>query len=183
MRLYLFALLAVMAILVFACAPTEEKAEEKADEKGEKKEKEKKKAEKPVDPKEMAAKLWAKAKDGNYQEWVKAADMMDAMGGGENPPHGVKVTIYFNENAAKAKEENADAMPDGAIVIKDGFNEDGSIKHYAAMAKKNGKWFWAIYMPDESVMMATWQGEEDAQMCDQCHAQGGRDMVRIWEAK
>jgi hypothetical protein len=179
MRSMLIVSLAVLAVLLFACAPQEQAEKAEMKEKPEEQEKAKEE-EAPPDLSAEAAKYWTEELKVKYAEWRLVADMLESAA--PEPPHGVKVNIYFNEAAAKAKDDDADVMPDGAVIVKEGFNEDGTLKHYALMKKAEGKWFWAVYNPDDTVMMAAFAGTEEAKMCDGCHSVG-RDMVATWPKK
>lgn len=117
--------------------------------------------------------LWDKVKVANYEKsWARAPGYDTAQPA--KGPHGVKVEIYLDPTAAGAEEGNAAAFPVDAVIVKDGLGASGAVDTISAMQKQaDGKWFWAEYRPDGSVVA---EGVE-APACATCH-KAGKDFVR-----
>lgn len=175
MNRFLCGFFILMAILLFACGEQAPPGEEEQPTVAQPPEE----AEQPIDESlELARTLWEEELSGMYHEWGLMPGTTEMQAAAEGAVHGVKITIYINEDAASAAEAGADVMPDGAFIVKDGFNEDDSLKHIAVMKKIDGKWFWAVYHSDESVAVADF----DIDMCVGCHTTaGGKDLVATWK--
>ena len=90
-------------------------------------------------------------------------------------PHGDEVLIYINSTVASALAAGKPltAWPDGALIVKDGY-ESGAVTLVAAMEKRSGAWYWAEYGADGA---AKYSGKPD--LCVDCHESGG-DFVRAF---
>ena len=94
--------------------------------------------------------------------------------------HGDFVQIWLNDEAMTAISAG-DAIPDGAILLKETFNdaEGTDLKDITVMKKVAGynadgsDWYWAQYLEDGSV-----QTSGAPTMCTGCHASGD-DYVRF----
>lgn len=90
-------------------------------------------------------------------------------------PHSDAVDIYVNDLVAEvlALGEPTERWPEGAIIVKDGF--DGSkLEIIAIMEKRSGGWYWAEYDDDGD---PDYSGKPD--VCTDCH-DGGSDFVRAF---
>lgn len=65
--------------------------------------------------------------------------------------HGAFVTVYVSDDALTAINAGAKEMPYGAMVVKDGFNENKELTNTVLMYKvkdfdpEHNDWFWASY--------------------------------------
>ncbi|NIW35421.1 MAG: hypothetical protein GWN32_02375 [Gemmatimonadetes bacterium] len=75
-------------------------------------------------------------------------------------PHGMRLTTYVNDIAARALASGAEEMPDGAIVVKENFTPDSALAAITVMYKRNGynpdhaNWFFSKFRPDGEVDQA-----------------------------
>lgn len=94
--------------------------------------------------------------------------------------HGDFVQIWLNDGAMTALT-NGETIPDGAILLKQTFNDaDGTdLKDITVMKKVDGynpdgsDWYWTQYLEDGSV-----QTSGSPAMCIGCHS-SGEDYVRF----
>lgn len=116
-----------------------------------------------------------KAASSGYDSWNQTADWTGVVAtpGGV---HGESVQIWWNTEAydtimAAAGED----MPDGAIVVKEGYSDDagGTLNTTTYMWKNEGDWFW---MGENAAGAATSAGYGISE-CADCHA-SGQDSVR-----
>ncbi|NPE31300.1 hypothetical protein HNV12_25760 [Methanococcoides sp. SA1] len=105
----------------------------------------------------------------NYKEWdiwPGLVELNESKG-----VHGELITIYVSDNAFTAIEDNEDVMPDGSIILKEGYNLDEELTRVLVMYKVNGydpennDWFWAVYSPQGEV---TTEGKVAG--CIDCHS-------------
>lgn len=120
--------------------------------------------------------LWDKIEVANYEKsWQRAPGYDTAQPA--KGPHGAKVEIYLDPIAGAAEEANAAAFPVDAVIVKDGLGASGALDTISAMTKQaDGKWFWAEYRPDGSVIA---EGVE-VPGCANCH-RSGKDFVRAFD--
>ena len=119
---------------------------------------------------ELADDLWAEI--GEYQSWSQVTDWEGVVP--SESVHGASVQIWLNESAFTALS-NSEAIPDGGIIVKDGYNDLDGTDHKAITAMKKidgynseaGDWFWAGYDIDGTVNTS---GKAD--FCISCHASG-----------
>ncbi len=84
--------------------------------------------------------------------------------------HGEYVTVYVSDNALPAAETGEETMPDGTMVVKEGFNGDEELTGIYLMYKvegydpENNDWFWAAYSPEGNINA---EGKVDG--CINCH--------------
>ena len=90
--------------------------------------------------------------------------------------HGPFIDIYINDvvGDALASEEALDRWPDGALIVKDGWNDAQGEEHlfFAFMERRPEGWFWGEYRGDGSLVAA---GVGDPR-CANCHS-AGQDSV------
>lgn len=72
-------------------------------------------------------------------------------------PHGMLLTTYLNGIASQALDAGVGAMPGGAIIVKENYMPDGTLAATTVMYKVDGynpdagDWWWAKLLPDGSV--------------------------------
>ena len=106
-----------------------------------------------------------------YQKWALWPGH-EAMHPGQSP-HGAFLKIYVNKPAHEAIVKKLKVMPDGAIIVKENYDQDKkTLVAITPMYKvkgfnpEAGDWFWAEYGP-KGEMMASGK----VQACIDCHAQ------------
>lgn len=118
--------------------------------------------------------LWDRIHAEKYQMWDRAPGY--AQRTPTNAPHSDSVEIFVNAAMSQAIQMNAQVWPEGAVIVKDGYDSGGDLDIVAAMEKKDGAWYWAEYP-------ANGNGEADYSgvpgICTDCHA-SGRDFVRFF---
>ena len=100
----------------------------------------------------LAEALWSSMS--GYSSWNQLKDWTGVVLSADGT-HGDYVQIWANDAAYDAILKG-DAMPDGAILVKEGYDDDGgtSLKGLTAMQKidgydaDNGDWFWAQFDAD-----------------------------------
>lgn len=84
-------------------------------------------------------------------------------------PHGKLLTTYLNPVALEAVMANEVPLPNGAIIMKENYNEDGSFFEDTVMYKVEGynpehnDWFWLQVGADGSMLEGKVEG------CQACH--------------
>jgi hypothetical protein len=126
------------------------------------------------DAPEDAAALLAEVQDDDYTKWGRAPGYDDRRP--TSAPHGDAVEIFINDvvREALASGPGAEAYPDGAVIVKDQFNEDGSVQGFSIMKKVDGAWFWAEYDEEGEPL---YSGAPS--ICTDCHGSGD-DFVRAF---
>ena len=87
------------------------------------------------------------------------------------PPHGARLTVYLNEAAMTALEEQAGALPPGAVIVLENHDTDAHLQSISVMEKRDGfapafnNWYYAGY--DETGAV---QNAGQVESCMQCHA-------------
>lgn len=118
--------------------------------------------------------LWDRVHAQKYNTWERAPGF--ATRTETNAPHSDAVEIFVNGAMAEALKAGATTWPEGAIIVKDGYDSGGDLDIVAVMEKANGAWYWAEYP-------ANGDGEADysgvPSICTDCHA-SGRDFVRFF---
>lgn len=124
------------------------------------------------DPK-GAEELIAEVQADDYQSWLRAPGYEQRRA--STAPHSDNVEIFVNDVVASALEGGGlDEWPDGSIIVKDGYADDGTHELTAIMEKQAGEWFWAEYdANDEPLYSGT------PAICTDCHDSGG-DFVRAF---
>lgn len=110
-------------------------------------------------PDTTGAAIWAYLQAEDYQEdWALYPGTDELYEGTE--PHGMLLTTYVNELAAAALEEDADRLPDGAIVVKENYTPNAELAAVTVMYKRAGynpdhnDWFFSKHLPDGSLDQA-----------------------------
>ncbi len=128
---------------------------------------------------ELAASLWTEIADHASWEQVSGWEGIQPSTDGT---HGDYVQIWVNPDAAATLAAAAGGeMPDGAVIVKEGYadgagasvNAVTAMKKIAGYAPDAGDWFWAAYDTEGNVMTA---GQSSS--CVDCHALG-QDYVRF----
>jgi hypothetical protein len=121
-----------------------------------------------------AAELWTRLQEAKYRSTWKRAPGYEARRP-SNTAHSDAVDIFVNDTMEGAlASPGITAWPDGSLIAKDGYDDDGSLDIVAAMEKRGGAWFWV-----------EWSGEGESlysgspKICTDCHASGA-DMVRAF---
>lgn len=105
----------------------------------------------------------------NYKEWTLWPGLGELNEG--TSVHGELITIYVSDAAFNAIENKEGVMPDGSIIVKEGYNPDEELTRVLVMYKvqdydpENNDWFWAVYSPQGEV--AT---EGKVAGCIDCHS-------------
>jgi len=117
--------------------------------------------------------LWTRIHAENYRSYARAPGYATRQP--TNAPHGDAVEIFVNPKMSAAlASAGLKQWPDGAIIVKDAYNADGSLAAVAAMEKRGTTWFW-VEWDDEGE--SHWSGAPS--LCTDCHATGA-DMVRAF---
>jgi hypothetical protein len=117
--------------------------------------------------------LLARVRADQYRTWDRAPGFEQRKT--STAPHGNAVDIYVNDVVAEvlALGEHDGAWPEGATIVKDGF--DGSaLELTAIMQKRKDGWYWAEYDADGD---PDYSGHPD--ICLDCH-KSGSDFVRAF---
>lgn len=86
-------------------------------------------------------------------------------------PHGEYIRVLANPIAMAAFREGKSVMPEGAIIMKENYNNGKQLVALTPMYKvkgynpEGGDWFWVKYAPDGTVL-----GEGKMKGCIDCHA-------------
>lgn len=90
--------------------------------------------------------------------------------------HGPFIDIYINEVVSDALADGGalERWPDGALIVKDGWNDPEGEEHlfFAFMERRPEGWFWGEYRGDGSLVAAG----VDEPRCANCH-RAGQDAV------
>ena len=129
----------------------------------------------------LAGELWEEIQ--GYQSWAQHANWSGIQSSAST--HGPYVQIWYNDTteAAEAGEQGS-GMPDGSILVKEGYlDEEGTDLKAITVMKKlegfdpdKGDWYWASYAADGSVFTS---GASD--FCSSCHAAAENDYVLFLE--
>ncbi len=126
--------------------------------------------------------LFAYLNEGSYRDFAtQEKEKHPSLG-----PHtkiGLPVKVYMNDAIANSLAENKQQHPKGSIIVKEMFDESGTLSGWAVMAKTHddtdsGKgWFWyeVTSTTDANSIAAMGNGVTG---CITCHNIGNRDMVR-----
>lgn len=119
------------------------------------------------------------AEEDNFREWALwpgIGELSESSG-----PHGNLITVYVSEDALSAIENKEGVMPNGSIVVKEGYSSDEELREILVMYKVEGfnpgnnDWFWAAYSPEGEV-----EAEGKVGACIACHArEADNDYLRI----
>lgn len=117
-----------------------------------------------------AAESWQSGISG-YQGWQLAPGTQEMQADGGNP-HGKYGSVYLNDIALAAVSSEAATLPDGAVFVRENFNEEQVLIKLTVMRKHAGGWFWSVYEPDGTV-----QAAGELQSCVTCHQGATHDGV------
>ena len=104
----------------------------------------------------------------DYESWDRWPGTTDQHPG--NAPHGALLTTYINDVAAAALAAGAEAMPFGAIVVKNNYMPDGMLAATTAMVKtedfnpEHNNWWFLKQLADGTV-----EAEGRFAGCEGCH--------------
>ncbi len=126
---------------------------------------------------EIAADLWNDI-DG-YSSWsqfegFEGVQVSEAV-------HGSYVQVWFNDVAVDHYTSGSGDMPDGAIVVKEGYSDEGeTVTSITVMQKDatqpNSGWFWANFSEAGDINLA---GDQSG--CYDCHSSGqDYNLVASW---
>jgi hypothetical protein len=126
------------------------------------------------DSPDEAAELLERVRAEDYASWQRAPGYDSRTP--SDAPHSDQVEIFVNDvlGAALAEEEVATEWPEGSIIVKDGYTDDGELALVAIMEKRASGWFWAEYDADDAPL---YSGVPD--VCVDCH-DSGSDFVRAF---
>jgi len=118
--------------------------------------------------------LWERLHDEDYESWARAP-------GYDEPQDTVRAhrdtaLIFLNDVAETARAAGeAETWPDGSVLVKQSFEEDGTQSLIGAMSKENGEWYWVEWEADGT---ALYEGQPE--ICTDCH-ESGVDFVKELE--
>jgi hypothetical protein len=126
------------------------------------------------DAPDEAAELLERVRDEDYGSWQRAPGYDERTP--SDAPHSDAVEIFVNDVVAGAlvSEEALSEWPEGSIIVKDGYTDDGELALIAVMEKRANGWFWAEYDGEGATL---YSGVPD--ICIDCH-DGGSDFVRAF---
>jgi hypothetical protein len=158
------------ALVLGACAPSDQEAETTAEAEPE--------VEVEADagtsmPEPSAEAVWQHLQASDYTSWALWPGKGEQYQGGE--PHGMLLTTYVNALALDALTNGAGRMPAGAIIVKENFMGDGTHAATTVMYKSAGfdpehnDWWW-LKRDADGTIAAEGGPEGMAQMCIGCHS-------------
>ena len=117
--------------------------------------------------------LLVEMQEAGYRSWARAPGYAGRVP--SDAPHSDAVEIFVNDvlEAALA-EPGATKWPEGSIIVKDGYTDDGENNLVAIMEKRSDGWYWAEYDGDGT---ALYSGAPA--ICTDCHSSGS-DFVRAF---
>lgn len=166
-----FAGMALAAIALVACQPSDteriERAEQEVAETAES-------ALNGIDT--TAEAVWQHLQDVSYEtDWARWPGTEPFYEGRE--PHGMLLTTYVNDAARDAipamRMGTADAMPLGAVIVKENYQPDSTLVAITVMYKARGydaehaDWFWLKRLADGAT-----EASGRVQSCVDCHEDG-----------
>ena len=127
---------------------------------------------------EEDAALWEEIS--GYEDWQQLENWT-----GVNPSdsvHGVAIQTWYNGTAYDGLMQGEETMPNGSIVVKEGYTDaEGSDVQAITVMKKidgydseEGDWYWASFNVDGSVNTS---GTVD--MCISCHSSSQQDYLLL----
>jgi len=121
-----------------------------------------------------AAALLERVKAEGYTAWTRAPGFDKRKA--SDAPHGDQVDIYVNPVVADvlASGTKITAWPDGSIIVKDGWDDEGARVLTSILEKRGTEWFWAEYDEEDEPIYSGSPG-----LCRACHEEGA-DYVRAF---
>lgn len=141
------------------------------------------------EPDTTGAAIWAHLQAEHYASSWALWPGKDRLYTGQEP-HGMKLTTYVNDIAARALRSGASRMPDGAIIVKENFMPDSTLAAITVMYKRRGynadhnDWFFSKHLPSGELDQAP-NGMRLAGRvpgCQACH-QGKKDNDYIFTSQ
>lgn len=121
-----------------------------------------------------ASELLSRVREDDYRTWTRAPGYASRAPAGS--PHSDQVEIFVNGIVEGAlASPGAAVWPEGSIIVKDGYADDGVLELVAIMEKRATGWFWAEY--DGASGEPLYSGSPD--ICVDCHGSGD-DFVRAF---
>lgn len=117
--------------------------------------------------------LWDEIHAADYRSWQRAPGYPERA---PSSVHGREMDIFVNDvvSDAVAAGEPLSAWPEGALIVKDGYDK-GALTLLAVMEKREGGWFWAEYQETGEVIESG-----QPRNCVKCH-DAGDDYVRAFK--
>jgi hypothetical protein len=120
-----------------------------------------------------AEELLAQVQQEDYRSWEPAPGYEERQP--STAPHGGNSEIFVNDVMAEALEmDGLTEWPEGSIVAKDGYTDDGDLDVIALMEKRGDGWYWAEYSGEGEVLFSG-----APTICTDCHGSGS-DFVRAF---
>jgi len=120
-----------------------------------------------------ADELLARVQEEDYRSWNTAPGYDERRP--SSAPHGGNSEIFVNEVVVDALSmEGLEEWPEGSIVAKDGYNDDGGLEVIAIMEKRADAWYWAEYDAEGAPLFSG-----APTICTDCHG-AGSDFVRAF---
>jgi hypothetical protein len=118
--------------------------------------------------------LLAKVKEDGYTTWTRAPGYEKRRP--TDAPHSDNVEIFVNPVVADilANKTKIAAWPDGSVIVKDGYDDEGVYEMTSILEKRGTEWFWAEYDEDGEPVYSGSPG-----LCRACH-ESGADFVRAF---
>ncbi len=118
--------------------------------------------------------LWGEI-DG-YEAWTQLDPWVGEQASADGT-HGATVQIWLNDAAAALITAAAGGdMPDGAAIVKEGYDDNGELQAITAMLKEGGGWSWGRFDAEGAVSSA---GDSAEASCAGCHS-SGQDSLRAF---
>lgn len=115
---------------------------------------------------EAAIALYERIQQEGYQSFARAPGYETRKP--SDAPHSDRVDIFINPVVADAlsADEPLTNWPEGSLIVKDGYTDDGERELVAVMDKRSDGWFYAEYFDGD----AKFSGKPD--VCTDCHKSG-----------
>jgi hypothetical protein len=119
------------------------------------------------DSPDEAAELLERVRAEDYPSWQRAPGYEERTP--SNAPHSDQVEMFVNDVVADALAADSvlTEWPEGSIIVKDGYTDDGELALIALMEKRADGWFWVEYDGDGEIL---YSGVPD--VCVDCHDSG-----------
>ncbi len=125
---------------------------------------------------EEAKALWSRIHAEDYRSFARAPGY--EMRQPSNTSHSAFSEIFINDVFVLALGDvGIEKWPDGALIVKDGYDSDGNHSLIAAMEKRAGEWFYVEWV-DPKNPDAKFSGQPS--VCVDCHNRGS-DGIQAFE--